>query len=170
MAHAHYSKVTIAGHPIHPMIVGFPIAFYTAGVVTMIVYGVLGSKYWVQTSVYLLFAGVITALVAALVGLADLFFGVPRQTPARKTGLVHMALNLVGTIVFAGAALVLWHRWRTQVEPAIALPLLLGLIALGTTVAAGSFGWKLVQTHHVGIDEGPREAAMTELDTAHRRV
>jgi uncharacterized membrane protein len=170
VGHAHYSKITIAGHPIHPMIVGFPVAFYTAGVVTLIVYGLSGSGYWLQTSVYLLIAGVITALVAAIVGLLDLFIGVPAQTPARKTGVAHMGLNLLGTILFAGTAAMLWYRWRTQVEPAITLPLVLGLVALGSTVAAGSLGWKLVQTHHVGVDEGAREVPMTELDTAHRRV
>ncbi|NVB83945.1 MAG: DUF2231 domain-containing protein [Kofleriaceae bacterium] len=170
MGHAHYSKITIAGHPIHPMIVGFPVAFYTAGVVTMIVYGAGGSGYWLQTSVYLLIAGVVMALVAAIFGLLDLFIGVPAQTAARKTGVAHMGLNLLGTIVFAGAAAMLWYRWRTQVHPAIALPLVLGLIALGSTIGAGSLGWKLVQTHHVGVDEGTREVPMSELDTAHRRV
>lgn len=173
MAQAHYSKLTIAGHPIHPMIVGFPIAFYTAGVITMIVYGSGASAFWLQASVYLLFAGVVMALVAAVAGLVDLFAGVPSGTAARKTGVVHMGLNLLGTIIFAGTAAMLWYRWRTDVEPSIAAPLVLGLIALASTVGAGSFGWKLVQTHHVGIDEKGDEGVFEERrtgDLAHRQV
>ncbi len=169
MANAHYSKVTIGGHPIHPMIVGFPIAFYTAGVASLIVYGAGASAFWLQAAVYLLFAGVVMAGLAAIIGVVDLFVGVPRETAARKTGLVHMALNLVATILFAGTAVMLWYRWRTEVEPGVGLPIVLGLVALGSTVAAGSFGWKLVQTHHVGIDESVRdERRAPELDVAHR--
>ena len=33
-----YSKVKIAGHPIHPMLVAFPVAFYTATLVCYLVY------------------------------------------------------------------------------------------------------------------------------------
>lgn len=168
VAHAQYSKVTVGGHPVHPMIVGFPIAFYTAGVVSLIVYAAGSTTFWLQAAVYLLFAGVVMAGLAAVAGMVDLFAGIPRDTPARKTGIAHMGLNLLSVVLFAGAAVMTWYRMRTEVAPGVALPIVLGVIALGATIGAGSLGWKLVQTHHVGIDESVHEEP--ELDVAHRRI
>ena len=49
----------IGRHPIHPMLVGFPIAFYTGGVASLIAYSVNADPFWLRLSITLLVAGVI---------------------------------------------------------------------------------------------------------------
>lgn len=156
--HALHSKASIKGHPIHPMLVGFPIALYTIGVASLIAYAIQRDLFWYRGAMTLLFLGLGIALVAAVFGLVDLFFGVPREERAtRNTGFIHLGLNVVTTLLFAGAAFSLYAEWRTrgagELELAFELPLVLGIIALALTFAAGAYGWKLVQTHHVGIED-----------------
>lgn len=161
MAQPHYSKATIMGHPIHPMIVGFPIAFYTTGVVTLIAYATTRNPFWFQASMYLWFAGVGTAMLAALFGVVDLFAGVPRRSKARRTGIKHMALNVLGLAAFAAAAAMLATTWyqnplgRPLDQLDFGMPLLFGVLGLALTVGAGALGGKLIYTHRIGMDEAP---------------
>lgn len=152
--HPLHSKATIKGHPIHPMLVGFPIALYTTGVAALVMYAVQRDPFWYRGSMLLLFAGVGIALLASIFGLVDLFLGVPRHERAtRTTGMIHLGLNVATTVLFAGAAFSLYAQWHKvdAGELAFGLPLVVGVVGLALMVAAGSFGWKLVQTHHVGI-------------------
>lgn len=158
---AMYSKVQIKGHPIHPMLVSFPIALYTSGVVSLIVYATSGDPFWYRASMTVLLAGAVMAALAAIPGLIDLFFGVPRRAKrTRTTGIIHMGLNVLSLVLFAGAGFSMLTAWQhpagTEEWLPYTLPLTLGIIGLALTGAAGYFGWKLVQTHHVGISETPQ--------------
>lgn len=159
--HPHYSKASIGGHPIHAMLVGFPIAFYVGGIISVIAYASTHDPFWYRVGMVLLFAGVAGAALAAVFGAIDLFAGIPRNTPAKRTGYIHAGLNVASLLLFLGAALALWSGWRDQIYAdsllPYGLPLVLGIIGVVTTGAAGFFGWKLVQTHHVGIDESSTE-------------
>jgi uncharacterized membrane protein len=158
---AHYSRATIKGHPIHAMLVGFPIAFYTSGVGSLIGYAVTRTPFWYEAAMYLLFAGVATAIVAAVFGAIDLFAGIPRDTRARSTGIKHMGLNVASLILFAGAASMLASRWVTDpvANPGTHLDygaaLVVSLVGIVLTIAAGSLGGRLVYKHHVGMSESP---------------
>ena len=152
-----HSKASIKGRPIHPVLVGFPIALYTIGVASLIAYAIQRDLFWYRGAMVLLFLGVGIALFASIFGLVD-FLGVPREERAtRSTGLVHLALNAATIILFAGAALSLYVEWRQrpagELELAFGLPLVIGLVGLVLTFVGGAFGWKLVQTHHVGIED-----------------
>jgi uncharacterized membrane protein len=63
------STAQVAGHPIHPMLIPFPIAFLVGALVTDIVYTQTADGLWATLSAILLVAGIVTALVAALAGL-----------------------------------------------------------------------------------------------------
>lgn len=155
---AQYSKAQIGGHPIHPMLVGFPIALYTSAVVSLLVFMGTSDPFWYRASMTLFLAGAAMAAIAAVFGVIDLFFGVPREQKAtRNTGIIHMGLNVVSLVLFAGAGFSMLMAWKhpggTEEWMPYRLPLTLGVIGLVLTGAAGYFGWKLVQTHHVGISE-----------------
>ena len=153
---AHYSKATIGGHPIHAMIVGLPIAFYTCGVVALIVYAGADDTFWYRAAMWLLFAGVATALLAAIFGMIDLFAGVPRRTAASRTGVKHFGLQLVAAVSFAGSAFMMLGDWigrpPTPYHLRVAAPLVLGCAGMCVLAVAGWLGWKLVEIRHVGID------------------
>jgi uncharacterized membrane protein len=151
-----YSKARIAGHPIHPMLVAFPLAFYTATIATLLAYIGTREAFWYRTAMVANVAGIVTAVIAALPGAIDLF-SLPRGSRARAVGLKHAGFNLLATLLFALTAAVLYQTWnhRVMVDGEYlfdaSVPLALGVVAWVAMVIAGSLGWTLVQTHHVGV-------------------
>jgi uncharacterized membrane protein len=162
-----YSKAKLAGHPIHPMLVGFPIAFYTGTVVCLFVYVATGDMFWFRAALTANVAGLVMAALAIVPGVIDLF-SLPKRSSVRTAGYAHAGFNAAANVLFLIDAFLLWHAWnnREAVEghhavPVVA-PLVIGVVGLLTLVVAGALGWTLVQTHHVGVDMGPgleREAA-----------
>ena len=65
------STASVAGHPIHPMLVPFPIAFFVGALVTDLVFWQTGVALWSAASFWLLSAGHVMAALAAVVGLID---------------------------------------------------------------------------------------------------
>ncbi len=167
--HALNTKAAIKGHPIHAMIVGFPIALYTAGLVSLIVYAVVRDPFWFRGAMTMWFAGVGTAVLAVVFGALDLFLGVPRsERPTRRTGLKHMAFNVLALVLFTAGAFMLLDTWQRAFDVTtmeVALPITIGAVGLVLTGAAGFLGWKLVQTHHVGISDTSEHTTVTPKTT-----
>jgi uncharacterized membrane protein len=150
-----YTKARIAGHPIHPALIAFPVALYTATVVGLIVFGGTHDGFWYRAAMWTNLAGVIMAGVAAIPGAIDLFT-MPRHTRAFATGVKHAAFNVLALVLFIVSAVMLWRGYHSATNNGIvslpyAAPLVLSIIGLASTVVAGALGWTLVQTHHVGI-------------------
>jgi uncharacterized membrane protein len=146
-----YSKMKIAGHPIHPMLVAFPITFYTTALVGYVVYGATSNAFWFQVGWLANVAGVVTAAVAAVPGFIDWAMGIPSRSKAKSVGLVHMLLNVCALGAFALNAIVNYDQWNA-LHPDSTLATALSMIGIASTLAAGFFGWTLVQTYHVGVD------------------
>jgi uncharacterized membrane protein len=151
-----YAKVKIAGHPLHPMLVGFPVALYTTAFGCFLAYALGAPALWFQIGVYANFGGVIMAAIAALPGFVDWMFGVPSGTPAKATGLMHMAAN-VSALIFFGLNLAMQWEHRLEHLPLAGMAVVLTGVGVVLTVVAGFFGWKMVQTHHVGVDLTPEQ-------------
>jgi uncharacterized membrane protein len=151
-----YSKITVAGHPVHPMLIGFPVASYTGTLVGFAVYASNGSQFWLNLAIALNVVGVGSALLAALPGVIDLAFGVPRGSAARNVGVAHGSLNIVALALFAIILGMYVTNWD---GPATSPTLGLALSAAGVTctVAAGFLGWMLVQDYHIGIRLTPAQ-------------
>lgn len=144
------SKAHIAGHPIHPMLIAFPIAFYTATVATLIVFTAIGNLFWYRVAMWTNLAGVVMAAVAAIPGAIDLF-SLPRHSAARATGLRHAGFNVLALALFTISVVILYAN-RGTANPDAAAPLVLGILGVASTLVAGWLGWTLTQTHHVGIE------------------
>ncbi|MCX5063456.1 MULTISPECIES: DUF2231 domain-containing protein [unclassified Streptomyces] len=145
-----YSKITIAGHPIHPMLVGFPIACYTGTLVGFAVYAANGQQFWLNLAIALNIAGVGTALLAALPGIADLAFGIPRRSAAKAVGLAHGGLNVAALGLFGASLAIYATQWDSPAN-GVTAGLALSAAGLACTLGAGFLGWTLVQDYHVGI-------------------
>jgi uncharacterized membrane protein len=147
-----YTKARVASHPIHPMLVAFPIAFYVATAVALIAHVASSDPFWYRAAFWANLAGVAMAVVAAVPGIIDLFTSVPRATKARSTGIGHATLNLTALGLFVLSVLIIGHGLY-GIEHAMpdAAPLVLSLLGLVATAVAGVLGWTLVQTHHVGV-------------------
>jgi uncharacterized membrane protein len=164
-----YSKAKILGHPLHPMLVAFPVAFYTATLVAYIVYGASAEPFWYRFGWVVNWAGVATAAVAALPGLVDWATGIPRGTAAKKTGLIHMGLNSTALVIFSIDAVIVTSH-HNDVQPDASGPIVLSAIGLLLTLPAGFLGWSLVQDHHVGVRLSPSQEALERTTTLPERT
>jgi uncharacterized membrane protein len=160
-----YSKVNVGGHPIHPMLVGFPITFYTATVAALIIYGGSGNPFWYGAAFWACLAGVVMAVIASGFGVMDLF-NLPAQSRARTTGIQHLAFNTLTLGLFAIDAIVLGANWFSAGRLHFGWPLVLGLLGLASLAYAGSLGYRLVQTHHVGVKPTVYPMTMRSLEDA----
>lgn len=163
-----YTKARIAGHPIHPALIAFPVAFYTATVVALLVHVGTGDPFWYRVAMWTNVSGVVMAAVAAIPGAIDLFT-LPRLSRARVTGLRHAGFNVLALVLFAISAVILWRNVHGVPDDAGVFrlddtaPLVLGIVGLLSTITAGMLGWTLVQTHHVGI-RPTRQGAIRPVD------
>lgn len=161
-----YSKLKIAGHPVHPMLVGFPVTFYTSTLVAFIVYSTVGDPFWFRAAYALNIAGVVMAIVAALAGLVD-FTGIPSNTDAKRHAVQHMSLNTFSLVLFA----VNWYlnagQWNSP-APVMRYAIILPVLGFLATLGAGFLGWMLVQTHHAGVQLSPEEEQCIRQTTEYR--
>lgn len=146
------STAVVGGHPIHPMLVPFPIACFTGAFVTDIAFAYGAGPGWPTASEWLLGFGLLTAALAAAAGLAD-FMGDDR---VRSLGdaVKHMIANVTAVVV---AAINLLIRLTTPDSV-----LTIGIYLSGLTVLLLLYsGWKggeLVYVHRVGVhDKGKAE-------------
>ncbi len=158
------SSAAIGGHPIHPMLVPFPIGFLVATFFCDLVFWRTLGEGWAIAAMWLLGAGIVTATLAAVVGFVD-FFGSKRIRALRDAWL-HMLAN--GTVAVL-SIVSFYLRWRYGALAAV-MPwgLLLSTLAFFLLLFSGWKGGELVFRHHVGmVDESERRAAAGE--TGHPR-
>jgi uncharacterized membrane protein len=152
-----YSKTTIAGHPIHPMLVAFPIAFYTATLIAYIAYAAgVHDVFWFRLGYVANVAGVLTGVIAAIPGSIDWNYGIPAESPAKRTGLIHMIANVSALVFFILSLWVNSDRYSLLAPDATA-GIVLSLLGVVATLVAGAMGWTLTGTHHVGVDLTPEQ-------------
>jgi uncharacterized membrane protein len=150
-----YSKINIRGHPVHPMLVAYPIAFNTATLVGFIIYGFSQDLFWLKLTIAVNAAAVVMSVVAAIPGFIDWAAGIPNGTPAKLTGRIHMALNVAALALFIVSFFAYYRYWTGPAGVSPTLGIVLAAIGVALTVAAGFQGWALIQHHHVGITLAP---------------
>jgi uncharacterized membrane protein len=141
------STAQISGHPIHPMLIPFPVVFLVTAFATDIAFWITGGAVWATASMWLLGAGVIMALVAAVFGFTD-FFG-SEQVRNLTDAWLHMAGNLIAVVLAA----INWYL-RYSTDPTTGVFPAGFWISLATVLLLlfnGWKGWELVYRHHVGV-------------------
>jgi len=141
------STARIARHPIHPMLVPFPIACFVGALATDIAYAMTAQMMWSDFSAWLLVAGLIMGILAAIAGLID-FLGNPEiraQTPAWP----HLLGNATVLVLsFFNALVHTRDAWASVVPTGLILSVIVVLILPVT----GWLGWSMVYRHGVGVD------------------
>ena len=157
-----YSKIKIAGHPVHPMIIAYPVAFYTATLVCYIVYHSNSNPFWFKVAVLANAAGVVMAVVAALPGFID-WLNIPNAKRAKKVGLNHMICNVVALLLFGINLYIQCPKWN-EIQPDESPSILLSVVGFILTLIAGFLGWSLIQNHHIGISLTEEQKIIEPLD------
>ena len=131
------TPASVAGHPIHPMLVTLPIGLWIFSFVCDLFYVFgSGSVEWRTVAFYTMAGGLVGALLAAVPGLIDLLSLPPDP---KKTALVHMTINLTVVGLYA---VNLWLR--AGAPDGSRLPIWLSVIAVGLLAVSGWLGGKLV--------------------------
>lgn len=151
-----YSKVKILGQAVHPMLVSFPIVFYTAAFACFCLFQNTVNPFWYRVAFIANFAGVVAAVLAALPGAIDLFFGIPKNSEPRRRGYLHAALNVVSLVLFAINLYLIWGTFNMAVTPNSINAVITG-IGFGLTVVAGYHGHALIAKYHAAVDLTPEQ-------------
>jgi uncharacterized membrane protein len=150
--HQHpHSTAQVGGHPIHPMLIPFPIAFFLGTLVTDILLAITADPFWARMSFYLVCAGLAMAALAALAGLAD-FFG-DRLLRNAGTALHHMLGNVTVVVL---EIVSLFVRVGPH-HPANALPwgLIISVVVALLLVYTGWLGGRMVYEMNTGMSDNP---------------
>lgn len=148
------STVQIAGHPIHPMLIPFPVAFLVATLFCDLAFLRTGSPFWATAAIWLLGGALLFGVLAALAGLTD-FLGEPRIRQ-----LMDAWYHFIGNAVAILLIIVNFYLRYVNGDAAV-IPegLLLSLVVVGIFLFTGWKGWEMVYRHHVGVADdsaGPR--------------
>ena len=153
------SKAKLLGHPIHPMLVVFPLGLLVTATVMDVLARVTGRKEFAVGAYWNIAGGLAGGAAAAVFGLVD-WLAIPWGTRAKSVGLWHATGNLVVMVLFAGS----WLRRQGRAED---LPDDLTLtLEAAATVVGGVSGWlggELVDRLGVVVDRGAHLDAPNSL-------
>lgn len=141
------SKASIKSHPIHPILVAFPITLFVGTFAFDILAAISQDQTFAKTGLYLNIGGVAFALLAAIPGIIDYYFTVPPDSSAKKRATRHGLLNLLVTILFAGTLFL-----KLNDDERTALILIIEAIAIALLLVAGWLGGTLVYRNQIGVD------------------
>ena len=141
-----HSTAKILGHPIHPMLVPFPIAFLVGTLLSDLAFWQGRDAFWATASVYLLGAALVFAALAALAGFVD-FLG-DRRVRSLGAARRHMVGNLTAVIL---SAINLVLRLGNHVEAVLPAGLSLSAVVALILLYTGWQGGELVFRHGVGV-------------------
>jgi len=143
------ARAKILGHPIHQMLIVFPLGllatsffFDLAGLVTK-----NGQLFTV--AFWMIIAGIIGGLAAAVFGLVD-WLAIPSGTRAKAIGVWHGVGNVVVVVLFAAS----WFLRRPAPSAPAMVTIVLSAIAVGLALITGWLGGELVDRLGVGVDDG----------------
>jgi uncharacterized membrane protein len=143
-------KATIKNHPIHPMLVSFPIGFWTGSLISDVLYFATDNDFWTQMGTTLIGFGIIGALSAAVFGFLD-YLTAPMSSKIKRTATKHMLLNLGITMTYT---INYFLRARSPETPA---GYVLSAIAIAALLYSGWLGGDLSYEHRVGVKEPVEE-------------
>jgi uncharacterized membrane protein len=142
------SKVTIYGHPVHPMIIVLPLGLLPASIFTDLLYHTIDDPTWGNFSFWLIVAGVLSGLAAGVIGFMD-WKGLPVGTKARRIGAIHGLTNVVAIVVFLASLLLRFG------DPSRPTPFATSMAVIGLFIAmlGGWLGGELVFRLGVGVHQ-----------------
>ncbi|MGH7631055.1 MAG: DUF2231 domain-containing protein, partial [Gemmatimonadales bacterium] len=152
------SRARLFGHALHPMLIVFPLGLLSTAVVFDVVGLITGEPRWYTISYYLIAAGVIGGLAAALFGWID-WAAIPARTRAKRIGLVHG----LGNVAVLGLFALSWLIRRDAPAPPPTEAVVASIVGLGLALVTGWLGGELVERLGVGVHDGAHVDAPSSL-------
>lgn len=153
------SKTKLFGHPVHPMLVVFPLGLLASAVLFDILYLTTANPAFPTVSFYMIAVGVIGGLLAAIFGFID-WLALPNNSRAKNIGLWHGIGNFVIVVMFAVSWLL--RRGNPNFVPD-GLSSILAFAGVGLALITWWIGGELVYRLGVAVDPGANVNAPSSL-------
>jgi len=145
------SPASLGRHPIHPMLIPFPLALWFSSFVADVIYLWRGNPVWRDwIAFYTLLGGTIMALVAAVPGLIDWLSITDREV--KKIANWHARLNVIALLIFAASFYLRTTSGAELVGGSYTIPFVLSVIGVILITISGWLGGELVFRHGVAVD------------------
>ena len=144
------SRAKVAGHAAHAIMIVFPLGLLSTAVIFDVVYLLTDNSTFALVSYWMIVAGLIGGLAAAVPGWID-WFAIPSRTRAKSVGLVHGLGNVLVLLLFAVSWL--FRRDEAGYVPSM-IALALSFIAFLIAGVTGWLGSELVERLGVGVYNG----------------
>lgn len=152
------SRAKLLGHPIHQMLIVFPLGLLATGVIFDIIRLITGNGTWSTVAYYMFGVGVIGGLIAAIFGFVD-YLAIPAGTRAEHIGRLHGSGNAVVLLLF----LVSWFLRRPDAANPSVLAYILSFAGFALAGITGWLGGELVDRLGVGVSDGANLDAPSSL-------
>ncbi len=152
------SRAKLFGHAIHPILIVYPLGLLSTGVVFDIIYLVTANPTWATVAYWMIAAGIVGGLLAAVFGLID-YLNIPNGTRAKRIGLLHGLMNVGVVALFA----ISWYLRTGTPETPPTLALALSFIGVGGALLGRWLGGELVERLGVGVAENAHLNAPNSL-------
>jgi uncharacterized membrane protein len=155
------SRASIGGHPIHPMLIPFPIGLLVFSLIADLIYLWRGNPIWENyIAFYTLLGGIIGAAAAAVPGLID--WATLTDRAAVKVANWHARVNIFGLLIFIASFYLRTTSGATWIVNMQMLPIILSCIGVLGLGVAGYLGGELVFRHGVAVNTQPSAAPKAE--------
>jgi uncharacterized membrane protein len=140
------STAQLFGHPLHPMLVPFPIVCFIGALLTDLAYLASANVQWSNFSIWLITAGLVMGGLAVLTGMID-YWG-DRRVRAARPATPHMLLNIAVFVIELFNAFIHSRDGWTAVVPTGLTLSIISVLLLGVSAWLGG---SLVYKHRVGM-------------------
>jgi len=159
------SRAKLFGHPIHQMLIAFPLGLLGMAIIFDIIAIATRTQYWAEIAFWMMASGLIMALIAAPFGFVD-WLAIPSGTRAKTIGALHGGGNLLVIILFGCS----WLLRREAPGTPDAVARVLSFTGVVLAVGTGWLGAEMVDRLGIGVDEGANPNAPSSLTVRHVRT
>lgn len=139
-------RVRIANHPVHPMLIPFPIGLWIFSLVADFIYRANGNPAWSSVAYYSMAGGIIGAIAAAIPGFVDYLNMKPSRI--KSIAVRHMLFNVVALVLF------IWNFFLREPGAAVTgFPIFLSVLGVLLILVSGWLGGHMVYVHGMAVDE-----------------
>jgi uncharacterized membrane protein len=142
-------RLRLGGHPVHPLLVHFPVALWTVAVGADLAGRIYGwPEAWLMSFVSQA-VGIVIALLAMIAGFLD-FAAIPRDEPAQGVAVTHLLAMSTAWLLFIVS---LGMRGLPATSPPSIWATFTTLVAWVVMAFGGWLGGRLVYEFGIGVGE-----------------
>jgi uncharacterized membrane protein len=143
------SKASIAGHPVHPMLIPFPLALWVTSFIADVIFYFYRNPSLLLIAKFTLAAGILGGLAAAVPGIIDWL--AIRNQEVKRIANWHARLNIIALVIFAASLYLRTKYGASWVGYSLTIPFLLSLVGVILIGISGWLGGDLVYKHGVSV-------------------